>query len=47
MLGKGVVLIAILVIAIVLMGLRMASQTRAAARNCYSEDQGPSTPTIC
>ena len=43
--------IAIVVIAgltaLLAIGLRTANRADAAASDCYSDDQGPSTPTIC
>jgi hypothetical protein len=29
------------------LGLRTANRADAAADDCYSGDQGPSTPTVC
>ena len=45
---KAVAIAFILGLAVVLaVGLRTTNRADAAAGNCYSEAQGPSTPTIC
>jgi hypothetical protein len=45
---KAIAVVAIVgLTALLAIGLRTGNRAAAAASDCYSGDQGPSTPTIC
>lgn len=45
---KSVVIVLVVAIAVAMgVALRSTNRADAAAGNCYSDSQGPNTPTIC
>ena len=45
---KALAVIIVLVVSVgVFLQMRKDNRADAAASNCYSESQGPSTPTVC